>query len=435
MSRRIPGSERTREALRDLIEGRLSSEAGRSELVRLATRLIVEEGLEAEVRDALGRDYYERGGCAGRGHRNGVREGRLKTAEGFIAYAAPQVAGTGAPFRSELRRHLKGHSEALEELAIEMLARGLSVRDIEDTFKDESGRLLLSRTAVSELGERLWADYQEFASRDLGEYDIAYLFIDGIAERLRPGARREAVLAAWGFTGEGKKVLLALMAGSKEDHETVSAFFQDMRARGLGDPLLVVSDGAPGIVKAIESCFPRSERQRCLAHRMRNLAAKLPEEMWPEFKGRATAAYQAPSRAIARDLAAGVVADYEADYPSAVACFQDDFEACIAHLRLPIAHRRATRTTNLLERLFVEERRRLKIIPNGFGEKPVLKLMFAAMIRAAERWRAIKVTDFERRQMKALRAELDQEYEAQTGLAMRTPKDSTVGKLSSSSQT
>lgn len=69
--------------------------------------------------------------------------------------------------------------------------------------------------------------------------------------------------------------------------------------------------------------------------------------------------------------------------PSAVACFDDDFEACIAHLRLPVTHRRATRTTNLLERLFVEERRRLKIIPNGFGEKPVLKLMFAALGRSA----------------------------------------------------
>ncbi len=279
MSRRIPGSERTREGLRDLIEGRLSSETGRSELVRLATRLIIEEGLEAEVRDTLGRDYYEHGQAAGQGYRNGAREGRLKTAEGFIGYSALQVSGTAEPFRSELRGHLKGHSEALEDLAIEMLARGLSVRDIEDAFKDETGRLLLSRTAVSQLGERLWADYQDFATRDLGEFDIVYLFIDGIAERIRPGQRREPVLAAWGFTSAGAKVLLHLMAGSKEDAETVSAFFQDMRSRGLGDPLLVVSDGAPGIIKAIETCFPRSERQRCLAHRMRNLAAKVPEDV------------------------------------------------------------------------------------------------------------------------------------------------------------
>ena len=94
---------------------------------------------------------------------------------------------------------------------------------------------------------------------------------------------------------------------------------------------------------------------------------------------------------------------------SAIACFMDDFDACIAHRRMPIPHRRSIRKTNLLERLFVEERRRLKIFPNAFGEKPVLKLMFGAMIRAAERWRAIKVTDFERRQMADIRQELDHE--------------------------
>ena len=197
------------------------------------------------------------------------------------------------------------------------------------------------------------------------------------------------------------------MAGSKEDAETVSTFFQDMRRRGLGHPLLVVSDGAAGIVKAVETCFPRSARQRCLAHRMRNLAAKVPDDLGPEFKARITAAYQAPLRAIARALAAGVVADCEAELPSAIACFMDDFEACIAHLRMPITHRRVIRTTNLLERLFVEERRRLKIIPNAFGENAVLKLMFGAMIRAAERWRAIRVGKLERRQMRAVREELD----------------------------
>jgi putative transposase len=435
MSERVPASMRTRQSLSDLIEGRLSSPDGRAELVKLATRLIVEEALEAESRDAVGRGYYEHGAEPGQGYRNGVRTGRLKTAEGLIEYAAPQIAGRDEPFHSEIRDHLKGRTQALEDLAVELLARGLSVRDIEDAFKDETGRLLLSKTAVSELGERLWADYQEFATRDLSEYDITYLFVDGIAERIRPGQRREPVLAAWGFTSEGRKVLLHLMAGSKEDAETVTAFFQDMRARGLGDPLLVVSDGAPGIIKAIETCFPRSERQRCLAHRMRNLAAKVDEDRWPEFKARATAAYQAPSRAIARELAAGIRADYETRLPSAMACFLDDFEACIAHLRMPVTHRRAIRTTNLLERLFVEERRRLKIIPNAFGEKPVLKLMFGAMIRAAERWRAIRVTDFERRQMAAVRQELDYQYEAAIATPAPPSARSNPADLSSRSRT
>ncbi len=430
MSERVPASMRTRQSLSDLIEGRLSSPDGCAELVRLATRLIVEEALEAESGDKVGRGYYEHVAEPGQGYRNGVRTGRLKTAEGFIDYAAPQVAGRDEPFRSEIRTHLTGRTQALEDLAVELPARGLSVRVIEDAFKDESGRLLLSRTAVSELGERLWANYQDFTTRDLSEYDVVYLLVDGIAERIRPGQKREPVLAAWGFTAEGRKVLLHMMAGSKEDAETVSAFFQDMRSRGLGDPLLVVSDGAPGIVKAIETCFPRSARQRCLAHRMRNLAAKVPDDLWPELKARVVASYRAPSRQIARELAEGVVADHQKALPSAVTCFLDDFEACIAHLMMPVGHRRAIRTTNLLERLFLEERRRLKITPNAFGEKAVLKLMFGAMIRAAQRWRSIRVTEFERRQLQAVRRELDELYQAENGLTKPPSKEDPKTKLS-----
>jgi putative transposase len=435
MRTRLPASQHTREELRSLIEGRLSTASAKDELVKLATRLIVEETLESEAGDAVGRDYYEHGAQPGQGYRNGYRTGRLKTAEGLMDYSAPQVAGREEPFHSAIREHLKGHTQGLEDLAIEMLARGLSVRDIEDAFKDETGRLLLSRTAVSQLGERLWEDYQAFAKRDLSEYEITYLFIDGIAERLRPGARREPVLAAWGFTIEGRRVLLHMMAGSKEDAETVSAFFEDMKLRGLKDPLLVTSDGAPGIIKAIEVCFPRAARQRCLAHRMRNLAAKVAEDVWPEFKVRVQAAYQAPSRAIARDLATGVVADYGREQERGVTCFMDDFEACIAHLRFPVTHRRAIRTTNLLERLFVEERRRLKIIPNAFGEHAVLKLMFGALVRAAERWRSVKVTEFERRQIAAIKNELDQEYEAAIGLNAKPSKDVGTTKISSRNQT
>jgi putative transposase len=435
MRTRLPASQHTREELRSLIEGRLSTASAKDELVKLATRLIVEETLESEAGDVVGRDYYEHGAQPGQGYRNGYRTGRLKTAEGLMDYSVPQIAGRAEPFHSAIREHLKGHTQGLEDLAIEMLARGLSVRDIEDAFKDETGRLLLSRTAVSQLGERLWEDYQTFAKRDLSEYEITYLFIDGIAERLRPGARREPVLAAWGFTIEGRRVLLHMMAGSKEDAETVSAFFEDMKLRGLKDPLLVTSDGAPGIIKAIEVCFPRAARQRCLAHRMRNLAAKVAEDVWPEFKVRVQAAYQAPSRAIARELAAGVVADYGREHERGVNCFMDDFEACIAHLRFPVTHRRAIRTTNLLERLFVEERRRLKIIPNAFGEHAVLKLMFGALVRAAERWRSVKVTEFERRQITAIKNELDQEYEAAIGLKARPSKDAVTTKISSSNQT
>ena len=418
--KRISAPEQTRERLRALMDGRLETAPDRSSLILLAAQLILEEALEGEVSDVLGRERYERAPGEAQGYRNGYRGGHMKTAEGMVEFSTPQVRDTAEPFVSAIRENLGGRTKALEDLAVELYARGLSTRDIEDAFKDERGRRLLSRAAVSEISERLWAEYEAFSKRDLSEHAIVYLYVDGIAERLRPGHPREAVIAAWGIGEDGRKVLLCLMAGSREDTETMRAFFQDMRARGLGDPLLVVSDGAPGIVRAIEECFPRSARQRCLAHRMRNLAVKVPTDLWPEFKARASACYQAPSRPIARELATGVRADYAATLPSALACFEDDFEAAIAHLRLPVTHRRATRTTNLLERLFVEERRRLKIIPNGFGEKPVLKLMFGALIRAAERWRGLRFTEFELRQLAAVRQDLNAEYEAKINKSDRT---------------
>ena len=156
-----------------------------------------------------------------------------------------------------------------------------------------------------------------------------------------------------------------------------------MRRRGLPDPLLVVSDGAPGMIRAIEECLPRWIRQCCLAHKMKNLQSKVPEDVWPDFKARAAASYQAASPALARLLRDDIASAYARDLPSAVACLDDDFEACIAQLRFPLGHRRAIRTTNLLERLFGEERRRTKVIPHAFGERAVLKLMYAALVCAS----------------------------------------------------
>lgn len=432
---RIPASERTRERLKALMSGESESADGRSELVRLAARLIIEEALEGEARDVVGRDYYARGAVPGAGYRNGYRPGRVKSAEGAIEYSAPQIADRAEPFRSRIREIVSGRTEALEAMAIEMYARGLSTRDIEALFADETGKSLLSRTAVSEITERLWAEYEAFASRDLSEFDVVYLFVDGIAERLHLGQPREAVLAAWGILADGKKALLHLAPGTKEDTASCREFFQDLRRRGLPDPLLVASDGAPGLIRAIEECLPRAVRQRCLAHKMRNLQSKVPEDVWPEFQARARACYQAASPALARLLRDDIATTYGRDLPSAVACLDDDFEACIAHLRFPLGHRRAIRTTNLLERLFGEERRRTKVIPHAFGERAVLKLMYAALIRAAERWRGIRITEFEQRQLKAIRDELDRDHAERTAPAVRSNITTPQSRLSSKDRT
>jgi transposase-like protein len=288
MGARIPASEQTHQRLEALLKDGVADGDARSELFKLAVRKIVEEALEAEVSDVLGRGYYESGAEPGRGYRNGTRRSRLRTAEGAIEYGVPQVADRTDPFVSRIRAGLAGRTAELERLAVELFARGLSTRDIEAAFRDADGQSLLSRTAVSQVTERLWQEYEAFATRDLSEFGVAYLFVDGVAERLHAGMPREAVLCAWGITDDGRKVLLHLAPGTKEDTASCTAFFEDLKRRGLADPLLVVTDGAPGLIRAVETCFPRALRQRCLAHRMRNLRGKVPRRpgpMWPSAPG------------------------------------------------------------------------------------------------------------------------------------------------------
>jgi len=414
--KRVPPSKATKARIEDLLSGSMDEGSPMSELVRLSVEHIVEEALEAKVAELLGRGYYERG--SGSGHRNGYRRSRLKTGEGVVDYAVPQVreveaVGELARFRGELR----GRSEELERLAIEMYARGCSTRDIEATF----GPGMLSRSSVSELTEELWNEYQEFATRDLSSIRPLYLFLDGVYERLRPGAKREAILAAWCLSWEGKKVLIGLAPGLKESKEDCRAFLQELGRRGLAAPLLAVTDGAPGLIAAVETCWPGTLRQRCLAHKTRNLMGKLPENIRAEFRTAARAAYQAPSPQLAQMLRENLVARYAREYPSAVRCFEEDFEACIAHLHCPPAHRRYVRTTNMLERLFEEDRRRMRAVGTSFGERPVLKLMYATLIRASETWRSITITEFEARQLSELQDQRENnrraETQAQTGSA------------------
>jgi putative transposase len=404
---RVPRSETTRNELKEMFAGARGGD--RSALIRQAARLIVEEALEAEASEVLGRGSYEHGD-QNRGYRNGYRTGKVKSAEGVIEFAVPQVSDTSEPFRSQIRQVIRGRTEELERLAVEMYARGLSVRDIEAAFTDETGRCVLTKTAASELSERLWSDYQAFAGRDLAEFKVLYLFVDGIAERLHLGQPREAVLAAWGIVENGAKVLLGLAPGTKEDTTSCRDFLRDLKARNLDDPVLVSTDGAPGLVRAVEEVFPKSLRQRCLAHKMRNLEAKVPAEVWREIKGAAYAAYQAGSPKLAAMAKEDFVTPYEREYPSATQCFLDDFEACVAHLQLPMSHRRVTRTTHLLERLFLEERRRTKIIPHAFGERAVLKLMYAALIRASDTWRRVVISEFELKQVTQLREHLERRH-------------------------
>jgi transposase-like protein len=397
-----------REELQRLLAGGADREANIvSALVETVTRLVVEELLEAEQADYLGgRGRYERRVEGQVGSRNGYESGRIRTAEGPIEVAVPQVRGAGAPFRSSLMSFLDGNSAVLDRLVTEMYARGLSTRDVEDAFRDATGELLISKTAVSEITDQLWVDYQAFITRDLADIEVEYLFADAVFESLRRQGAKEALLVAWGIDSDGRKHLLHLAVGNKESEACWTGFFRNLLERGLRAPTTITSDGAPGLIAAINTVFDKTIRIRCWFHRLANLRAKLPDETAGEVLAHVYAVRDAPTLDAARAAADRFINTFGRDYPAAVACFTDDLDALLAIHRVPVRHRIRVRTTNLAERSFVEERRRTKVIPRLMDERATMKLVFATMIRTADRWCRVSISDLERHQLRLLRAEL-----------------------------
>ena len=359
---RIPPSERIQKQIDALLEGEWANgDELVTKLILLGAQHLGQEMLEQEVTDYLGRGHYERREESNEnsGYRNGYRPARMDTAEGRVQLQVPQVRESAEPYRSRLVDFLRGNSDVLERLAVEMYTRGLSTRDIEDAFREVTGDLLLSRTAVSAITDQLWADYQAFSERDLSCFEVEYLFLDGVYESLRRLAgMKEGVLVAWGICRDGQKVLLHMALGNKESYTAWQDFIRNMQGRGLSAPILVATDGAPGLIRAVDEAWPNSLRQRCLAHKIRNVVDKVPDNAREEVKAMVHCTYYAPNREVGEMIAKDLLQRYQDLYPSAMKSFTDDLEACWSYLRCPAVHHKRIRTTNLLERAFVEQKRR-----------------------------------------------------------------------------
>ncbi len=407
---RIPPSRKISHQITEMLNRGLAGEPDiTSTILQLGMVRLLQELVEQEVSDYLGRAHYQRRqpGQEHRGYRNGYEPGRVRSAEGEVRVQVPQVRASPEPYRSKLMSFLQSHTDVLERLTVEMYVRGLSTRDIEAALVDATGDRLLSRTAVSEVTEVLWEEYESFSQRDLSGFELEYMFVDAVYESLRQqGGGKEGVLCAWGICADGRKVMLHLALGNKESDQNWLDFLRDMVKRGLQTPVLITSDGAPGLIRAIEEVFAHSLRQRCLAHKIRNVLDKVPDQARPEVKAAVQAAYYAPNQDVAEMMASDLLDTYRDTYPTAMKSFQDDWQACIAYLRCPRVHHKRIRTTNLLERSFLEQRRRTKVIPRFFSERSCLKLVFAALWRASQRWQNVSMSEFERQQLKLLRREL-----------------------------
>jgi len=408
MEKKIAPSEVKAQALRALLQGQTDAQSGEellSTLVRLSTERVLQEALEQEQTTALGRGRYETRGEQ-IGSRNGYENGTLKTAEGVLRVRVPQIRGREEPYRSPLWRQVATTSDVLKRLIVEMYVGGMSQRDIEYSLESAVGQFVLSKSTVSEMTETLSEEYEAWRMRDLSTEPVAYLFIDTVYEPLRRWGQKTGVLCVWAICEDGRKVLLSLSTTNSESYESCLEVLRGLAKRGMPVPVTITTDGAIGLTKAIDAMWPKSLRIRCWFHKMQNLQQKVPAHLWPEVKALLVDMRDAPTPEKAEKRREAIVEQYQRELPEACRCLLDDAQASLTHLLVPQRHQQYVRTSNLVERAFVEERRRTKVIPHLWGETSLVNLVFGVLIRVSDRWGKKCFSELEQQQIRSLRVKL-----------------------------
>lgn len=404
--RRVAPSVRLKEEIDAMLKGQpaAESETPMRGFVQQLARYLLQVGIEAEATAFLGRDHYRRGDRLRVGWRNGYAGKQIQSEAGALELAVPQLRGTAERFTPVLADRVGTRTPELEALVRGMYVRGLSTRDVSALYQETVGTAL-SKSAVSRVTQQLQHDFETWRQRDLTDLSIVYLFLDGQYHAARQGTdEKEGVLSAYAILDDGRPVLLHLDLGPRESYDAWLSFLQDLTARGLKDPLLVVMDGAPGLVKAVKRMWPHASRQRCQVHKMRNILAKLPRRMRTKMKALVQQVFLAPTYALAIKRGRALIARFGDRYTSAMECLAQDLEECVTYLRFPEVHHRRIRTTNRLERLNGEGRRRTKVIPRFPTERSCLSLLYATLIAASKRWRGLTMSPAIMKQLQTLRA-------------------------------
>lgn len=447
MSKRISPAQRLQAEIDGVFAGGEDLAGALEQVAVLGARLLLQTAIEAEVTAFLGRERYERAAAseeARAGMRNGYCPTTVKTTAGPVTLERPKVRGTTERFASQLFGKGVTKTNALESLVIAGFVRGLSVRDVEATLTEALGEAAaVSKSTVSRVCEEIAAQFEQWSHRRLDEVELDYLFLDGSHFKYHANASAEPVLAAWGIDTDGKPVFVGLDAASSESGDAWEGFLTGLGERGLGRPLLVISDGAPGLIGAVERTMGAALRQRCLVHRARNILAKVPKNAHAEVKADYWAIFDVPeSIEPGRDAVTYVHKKIDAferrwrdSYPAAVRCLLDDRDSLTVYLRFPREHWPRVRHSNFIERTFGETRRRVKVIGRLPGEHSCLKLVWAVLDRASAGWRGFTMTPAGLRLLQDLRRSLhdppaqlpqrNSELPAETGVA---PTDS-VGAI------
>lgn len=348
--------------------------------------------MEEEVTEFLGRLPYERSQDSVKGYRNGHRERQARCGAGEIEVMVPRVSDADEPFRSCILAAWQRRSQVLDEVLPLLYLEGLSTRDFRRALRPLWGKSGLSKSTISRANQVLKDAFRTWRERDLSGEDIVYLFLDGLYLGVRQGARvKEAVLVAHGINRQGKRVVLHLSLGGRESTDSWKGVLHDLMERGLKPPQLIISDGNPGLLRAVCDVWPKVPRQRCMVHRVWNVLARVPKKRQAEVKRALHRIFYAACLDDAQAEANRFLARYGREFPTATEVLAKHLSECLTFYRFPEHHWKNIRSTNALERAFKEVRRRTNVIGRFPTETAALAVVFGILDEERLKWRAVKM--------------------------------------------
>ena len=363
------------------------------EMIRVEIRENVGEYLselmKVELTRFLGRESYERVE-SDVDHRNGSY-GRHFTLKGIGEVGVKVPRDRDGNFKTQVIPRSKRYESELRQDLSMMFLTGVSTRTLSMMSKRLIGRKI-SPSEVSNANKELIDAVENWRTRDLSEETIKYLFLDGVNFDMRIGGSIEKVpvLVAIGVTETGHKRVLGFQAGDKESAPTWREFFKDLKKRGLDGSKMVlgVMDGLPGLEKVFKEEFPKAKVQRCQVHVVRNVLAKVPKKLKKAVADDIRSIFYASSKQKAMGFFDIFREKWRRDLPSAVKCLENSIEACLTYLMCPEEEWISLRTTNIIERLNKEFKRRTKPMEIVAGENACYTLLAFICLKMELHWKS-----------------------------------------------
>jgi putative transposase len=363
------------------------------EMVRFDIRETVGEYLtammNAELTHFLGRAPYERGGQEVN-HRNGSY-GRDFTLKGIGQVEVKVPRDRKGDFKTKVMPRSKQYEEEISRDLSLMFLTGISTRSLSMISNRLIGRSI-SHTEVSSANSELAEAVEKWRMRDLSQESITYLFIDGVSfpMRIDGSIERVPVLVAIGVTETGCKLVVALQSGDKESAFSWRELFRDLKSRGLNSQnvILGIMDGLSGLETVFKEEFPKAKVQRCQLHVARNVLAKVPKKLKKTIADDMRSIFYASSKEKALGLFDTLKQRWEKDLPSAVKCLENSIGACLTFFNFPEGEWISLRTTNIIERLNKEFKRRTRSMEIVAGESACYRLLAFISLKMELHWRS-----------------------------------------------